>query len=261
MKQAAAGAGLALFGSKTGNKELQQSGLDIYQNASREAEKFDDPSASLSNVVLDGKGNFSDFSKYWAGYGIGQVVESAITSLAKRGRWRRWALSCRAPAPQRHGVGICRRHHRQGRRQEGTCRGRREAAGKGGSGRHCSRAHARSRGGRRSPVVKTWVAAETKKAGVRALAAAGAASGLYAQNTGMELGEIYGHYIDEMVRTGRPITPEDEDLALKSAMAAAASKPWRTRWGLGRLLGGARTPPANGFVSNVAKEVALWNWP
>ncbi|HOV58354.1 MAG TPA: transglycosylase SLT domain-containing protein, partial [Rhodanobacteraceae bacterium] len=276
MKQAA-GAGLALFGSKTGNKELQQSGLDIYQNASKEAEKFDDPSASLSNV-LDGKGSFSDFSKYWAGYGIGQVVESAITGLASAAVGGA-AGSVVPGAGTAAGTvsGFVGGIIGKGAVKKALVQGAEKLLAKevqAGIARGLTREAAEAAA---APVVKTWVAAETKKAGVRALAAAGAATGLYAQNTGMELGEIYGHYIDEMVRSGRPITPEDEDLALKSAMSAAGVETVADALGLGRLLGTAKDAatkkkksPARsrapgtakdaatkGFVRNVAKEVAL----
>ena len=256
MKQAA-GAGMALFGSKTGNKDLQESGLDIYQDGSKEAEKFDDPSASLSNV-LEGKGSFGDFAKYWAGNGLGQVVTSAITGLA--GAAAGGAVGSVVPGAGTAagsvsgfvggvvGKGAVKQALVQGAEkllakevQAGIARGLTKEAAEAAA----------------APLVKTWVAAETKKAGVRALAAAGAASGLYAQNTGMELGETYGHYIDEMVRSGRPITPEDEDLALKSAMAAAGVETVADMLGLGRLLGGAKGAAANGFMANIAKEVAL----
>ena len=256
MKQAA-GAGMALFGSKTGNKDLQESGLDIYHDGSKEAEKFDDPSASLSNV-LEGKGSFGDFAKYWAGNGLGQAVTSAITGLA--GAAVGGAAGSVVPGAGTAagtvsgfvggviGKGAVKQALVQGAEkllakevQAGIARGLTKEAAEAAA----------------APLVKTWVAAETKKAGVRALAAAGAASGLYAQNTGMELGETYGHYIDEMVRTGRPITPEDEDLALKSAMAAAGVETVADMLGLGRLLGGAKGAAANGFMSNIAKEVAL----
>ena len=256
MKQAA-GAGMALFGSKTGNKDLQESGLDIYQGGSKEAEKFDDPSASLSNV-LEGKGSFGDFAKYWAGYGLGQAVTSAITGLA--GAAVGGAAGSVVPGAGTAagtvsgfvggviGKGAVKQALVQGAEkllakevQAGIARGLTKEAAEAAA----------------APLVKTWVAAETKKAGVRALAAAGAASGLYAKNTGMGLGETYGHYIDEMVRTGRPITPEDEDLALKSAMAAAGVETVADMLGLGRLLGGAKGAAANGFMANIAKEVAL----
>ena len=256
MKQAA-GAGMALFGSKTGNKDLQESGLDIYQDGSKEAERFDDPSASLSNV-LEGKGSFGDFAKYWAGNGLGQVVTSAITGLA--GAAVGGAAGSVVPGAGTAagtvsgfvggviGKGAVKQALVQGAEkllakevQAGIARGLTKEAAEAAA----------------APLVKTWVAAETKKAGVRALAAAGAASGLYAQNTGMELGETYGHYIDEMVRSGRPITPEDEDLALKSAMAAAGVETVADMLGLGRLLGGAKGAAANGFMANIAKEVAL----
>jgi len=256
MKQAA-GAGLALFGSKTGNKELQQSGLDIYQNASKEAEKFDDPSASLSNV-LDGKGSFSDFSKYWAGNGIGQVVESAITGLASAAVGGA-AGSVVPGAGTAAGTvsGFVGGIIGKGAVKKALAEGAENLLAKevqAGIARGLTREAAEAAA---APVVKTWVAAETKKAGVRALAAAGAATGLYAQNTGMELGEIYGHYIDEMVRSGRPITPEDEDLAMKSAMSAAGVETVADALGLGRLLGTAKDAATKGFVRNVAKEVAL----
>ena len=256
MKQAA-GAGVALFGSKTGNKDLQESGLDIYQDGSKEAEKFDDPSASLSNV-LEGKGSFGDFAKYWAGYGLGQAVTSAITGLA--GAAVGGAAGSVVPGAGTAagtvsgfvggviGKGAVKQALVQGAEkllakevQAGIARGLTKEAAEAAA----------------APLVKTWVAAETKKAGVRALAAAGAASGLYAKNTGMGLGETYGHYIDEMVRSGRPITPEDEDLALKSAMAAAGVETVADMLGLGRLLGGAKGAAANGFMANIAKEVAL----
>ena len=253
----AAGAGMALAGSKTGNKEMAESGINLFGRASKEAEKFDDPSASLSNV-LEGKGSFGDFAKYWAGYGFGQAVESAITGLA--GAAVGGAAGSIVPgAGTAAGTvsGFVGGVIGKGAVKKALVEGAEKLLAKeveAGVARGLTKETAEAAA---APVVKGWVAAETKKAGVRALAAAGAATGLYAQNTGMELAETYGHYIDEMTRTGRPITPEDEDLALKSAMAAAGVETLADAMGIGRLFGGAKKGVADGFMKNIAKEVAL----
>ena len=252
----AAGAGMAMLGSKTGNKDLQQSGFDLFADASKEAQKYDDPSASLSNVI-DGKGSLGDFAKYWAGYGLGQAVESAITGLA--GAAVGGAAGTVVPGAGNAagavsgfiggviGKGAVKKALAEG--AEKLMVREVEAGVAKGLTREAAEAAA-------APVVKNWVSAETKKAGVRALAATGASAGLYTQNMGMELGEIYGHYIDQMVQSGRPITVEDENLALQSAMAAAGIETLADMAGIGRVLGGGEKA-ARGALSTIGKEVAL----
>lgn len=252
----AAGAGMAMLGSKTGNKDLQQSGFDLFADASREAQKYEDPSASLSNVI-DGKGSLGDFAKYWIGNGLGQAVESAITGLA--GAAVGGAAGSVVPGAGNAagavsgfiggviGKGAVKKALAEG--AEKLMVREVEAGVAKGLTREAAEAAA-------APVVKNWVSAETKKAGVRALAATGASAGLYTQNMGMELGEIYGHYIDQMVQSGRPITVEDENLALQSAMAAAGIETLADMAGIGRVLGGGEKA-ARGALSTIGKEVAL----
>lgn len=253
----AAGAGMALAGSKFGNKELAESGIDLFSRASKETEQFDDPSASLSNV-LEGKGSIGDFAKYWAGNGFGQAVESAITGVASAAVTGAAGSVVPGAGTTAGAVsGFIGGVIGKGAVKKALIEGAEKLLAKeveAGIARGLTKEAAEAAA---APVVKGWVSAETKKAGVRALAAAGAATGLYAQNAGMELAETYGHYIDEMQRTGRPITPEDEDLALKSAMAAAGVETVADAMGIGRLFGGAKKAASDGFMHNIAKEVAL----
>lgn len=251
----AVGAGLAMVGSKTGSENVQKYGIDLFGKGKQEATAFDDPSASLSNV-MGGGGNIADFAKYWAGYGLGQAVESAVTGIAGAAVGG-LAGSAVPGAGNAAGAvsGFVGGVIGKGAVKKALAEGAEKILAKeieAGVARGLTREAAEAAA---APVVKSWVSAETKKAGVRALAAAGASTGLYTQNAAMELGEIYGHYIDQMQQSGRPITQEDEDLALKSALAAAGVETLADLAGIGRLLG-TGNKAAGGMLSTIGKEVA-----
>lgn len=251
----AVGAGLAMVGSKTGSEGVQKYGIALFGKGKQEAAAFDDPSASLSNV-MGGGGNIADFAKYWAGYGLGQAVESAVTGIAGAAVGG-LAGSAVPGAGNAAGAvsGFVGGVIGKGAVKKALTEGAEKILAKeieAGVARGLTREAAEAAA---APVVKSWVSAETKKAGVRALAAAGASTGLYTQNAAMELGEIYGHYIDQMQQSGRPITQEDEDLALKSALAAAGVETLADLAGIGRLLG-TGNKAAGGMLSTIGKEVA-----